>query len=186
MWLTEVICVVIICFIHYSQGVLSSLQKLPTTSRLPLIVTMFIVRWRWLQMTKNENSSQITPAVKHQWRTFARKQMKVGCTVHHVTNFTDIPKNNFTHCSTLIPLAIPYWILSLSTAELCPVLWRQKLLWWRRSGRQMTSWRVVRSRWCSLSAAGHSQNHSLLLFQVWDETLIFWLPITANHGQWQF
>ena len=57
--------VVIICFIQYSQGVLSSLQKLPTRSLLPLIVTVFIVRRRQLQMTKNENSSQIIPTVKH-------------------------------------------------------------------------------------------------------------------------
>lgn len=180
MRLTEVTCVVIVRFIQYSQRVLSSLQKLPTMSPLPLIVTVFIVRHRQLQMTKNENSSQIIPAVKQQWQTFAKKQMKVDCKVHHITNFTDIPKNSFIRCSTLIPLAVPYWILSLSTADLCSVLWRQQ---WRRSVRRMTSWRVVRSLWCSLSAAGHSQNHSLLLFQVWDEIPIFWLPVMANHGQ---
>lgn len=50
-------------------------------------------------MTKNENSSQIIPAVKHQWQTFAKKQMKVGCKVHHITNFIDTLMNYFPHGS---------------------------------------------------------------------------------------
>lgn len=98
---------VIICFIHYSHRVLSPLQKLPTRSPLPLIVTVFIVRQRQLQMTENENSSQIINSVKHRRQTFVKKKMKVGHKMHHVTNFTGTQMNNFPCCSTLVPLAVP-------------------------------------------------------------------------------
>lgn len=175
----------IICLIPYSQGVLSSLQKLPTRSPLPFIVPVFII-----EPGGSEGARMETPP-----RSVLLSNTGDKCL--QKSKWTWVVKGTMLQTSQIlwwiIFPAVHLWLHYQFLNQFCLLAWQEHFLGTAAALLEKISWTddqmdhsQIRSLWCSVSLAGHSQRHSLLLFQIWDESLISWLPVVANLGQWQF